>query len=1441
MVAGWRMALGTLCMAVMLTAQAQQAEPTETASAPQEQELRQDPLITTGTLENGMRYVIRPTKEPAGRGSVRLRVNVGSMSENDENTGFSHLLEHMVFNGSSNFRRGELIPVMQKLGLGFGGDANAYTGLQETVYMLDLPNLQEKTVDTALTIMRDFADGATLEDEAIEKERGIVISELKARDSAEMRAHVQFLEQLTEGTRTAKYMPIGKEEVLRHGSPELVRKHYRDYYTPGNMTLILTGNFVPEEAEAWVKRHFEGMQARESAARPDVGQLTEPQQKAKLIPNDEQADVTLYVTVVKPYQEKADTAKQRAQDLPLKLACAMLERRLRRISHTADSPFTRANVEHQDLYETAELSTLGISARPEQWRSALQAGVQELRQAMQYGFTPDELKEATDALMSNLQQACATWETIPAAAMADRIVAAVGKKAVMTDAQENLRALQPAVAHILDNPDLCQQALRETFDLKNARLTMMGRMPQDATPEALCEEYFDKALQAPVQKKEEQALKPFAYETIGMPGVVLHREYWEDLGVTILTLSNGIRVNLKPVNFRKGTVSVQAAMDGGLLSLPSTPGLANMIHAVMNRGGLQEHSYDELERLLAARQVSLNFGMTPTRFIFSGNASSQDLELQCKLIAAAILYPGYREEGATLLRRNLDNEYRELETTPGGVYATKSRRAIFGDNVLFTVPKREDIEARTTHEVMESMRPLLEKNYMEITLVGDFDVEATLPILERTFGAMPQRQAEPRPLTTEKRRVDMHAWGQNITLPYPTQLDKTLVARVHAAGNGRDRRRNRRLDVLASILRNKLFDGLRAAMGESYSPQVQVQANDDFDNAALITTISAGVKRNRPIVKAAMESICNGIGQGSISDEEFQLAIRPYRAMLQKSLITPTWWEHNLLDLQSDPERRSLMREVTKDVESITSEEIRALGREIFGKDTRADFFFVTPEDDAQPHSSDEETSANVQQPPPPLPTPGPGEYAVVTTAATADIPEWKAVAQALLDKYPGAKLCVTSDLSEETCTKVLREARPLYVAFVMRPEEVTRVGINNLHRATRKIDDDPYGDCIWGIITGYCAEDALRIAQGQGVLELSRLLAIACPDNQRFEHSYCMSEQEGLPITERSGDAASTTTFDVSTPEGREALQDGIQMRFSYQLSTQNPQLLITATQSSPFNLEMPLCKGLVFSSDKKLHSVGCQHLIAFASARQPAMQGKTRALQSLVEAMHFPTITPDRNERVWLALGPGQAGNAAGSRQSLAVTAISAYGCHQFVGSTLPSWYGEAAAAVCHFFLNHTDDTTLAQAVFLSNQLLIAKTLAVDPQLMKVEPNGEEIGPELQRDILNSGVRLTADRARDAAGLVLERDALVFYGDPARPALVSCTRKHAPLSVTRADDGSVSLRAEQNYSGPAAILLRSCGKQVSSPTFSTKNAIVTSDFILLPEVSLKKGEMLK
>lgn len=1406
---------------------AQDAPAPTPAQGQTEAPLMQDPELLCGRLPNGLSYIIRHTAEPAGRGSLRLFVNTGSLNEDESNQGISHFLEHMVFNGSRHFKRGELIPAMQRLGLGFGGDANAYTSLLRTVYQLDLPKLDEPTLDFAFTILRDFADGATLEGEAIDHERGIVISELKVRDSASYRSGIAALRQLCEGTRVPDYLPIGKEEIIRNAPYEVVRRYYRDNYLPQRMTVIVTGDFDPAAMEERVRRHFADMEDRGNPPRPAIGTPSQLGSTVLITPNNEQADLRLNLSIVDPWTPEEDSLEQRVRHLPLQMACAMLNRRLQRMSKQADCPFNSASVGREDVFECARVFSLNIAAEPERWQEALAAAEQELRRAARYGFTDAELRELADSLLAASKQSEETWGGVSSDEMADLLVDTLADHMIPTAPAEDGRALRAGLAVIMQMPDICRRALEEyVSQSERFKLTMSG-----AVPEGTDEGAFRRALAAAqaveVQPAEEDELKPFAYETLGEPGHVLAREELPELGVTTLRLSNGVRVNLKPTDFSRGSVAVRAAVDGGKLRL-LTPGLATMAQSVMAQGGLEAHSMEDLRRLLAGHRVQLNVSLAAERFLFDGTASCDDLELQCKLLAAAIAHPGFRPEGEQSLRRKLDATYTMLRTTPQGVQSLQGNRVLFGRDPRLTMPDQEEVEARSTAEVRAAVEPWLRDGAVEVTLVGDFRTEEVLPILERSFGALPPRRAEFTPLTEQERRVDVAPAAQRVFLRYPTELDKTIVSQVRTAGNGRDHRRNRRLAVLASIVREKLFDGLRAELGESYSPSARLSTNSELDNAALITTSSAGVRGNRIRVNSAMDAILADIGRGQLTQDDLDCALRPFVASMDKTERDTGFWLAGLTDLQSEPERRALLADRCSDARSITLEEINALARDIFGHE-RAVYLFTVPEGtseteedtpaaEPQQPAATQEPAAEPQQP-----------YAVLISEACAADAEWMAVAQSLLHKHPQAQLCPLSELSEAAFTAALRRCGARLAALVAQPQELRREVVTALNRAARAVDDDPWGDCLTGIITGEHAAAAQRLAADAVPLHILRLLATTNVDAARFEHSCCITDWEGSPVREQSG-----WQEPVSTPCPEDALRV-----FTEQMEQQRPQLLITSSHATQFNLEMPFGKGLLFSSGGQLHALPSADMDAFRETALPkAMEGDTTALQAM--AAQHPALNADDEPRVWLAAGNCLLGDAAGSAESMAVTALSRYGCRQLAGYTVPSWYGRSGWGSMGMFFGNTEGTDLAEAVFLNNQFLLYDTRQIDPKLLDISFDGAVINlPEMLQGFAKLGVQVTQENVKDAVGLVHDRDVLAFYGDPAYRAELDNSHARAPFRIEWQGARRFTLTANADVQGErCAVLFPASLPREAARGCDAPDAVFTNDFILFPALNLRKGE---
>ncbi len=1395
------------------------------------EKLTQDAKLVTGTLANGMRYMIRPTAEPKGRASARLYVEFGSLDETIEASGVAHFLEHLMFNGSRTYKRGELIPAFQKMGMGFGGDINAYTGQDRTVYIVEMPKTNEETVDFTLNVMRDYADGATLTEEAIDKERGVILSELKVRDSESYRTMLATFDMITKGSRIAKFLPIGTEEMITKAPYSVFRDYYKNFYTPDRMTLVVTGDFDPATMEASIKKHFDSMEARKGSPRPSRGEVNNFGEDVLVMANPESPNVSISLNVVDPHEKKDDSVTSRIEGYPLAVAHSIINRRFSRLVKEADSPILSASISKSPVMEMVDVNSLSASAKPENWQKALNMIDQEHRRALEHGFSAAEINEVLATWESAQKQRIEQWEAVSSSAMADSLLDTIESKTVSTDPNEDMRIFQLGKALVLNNPELVQKALQEEYDGNRIKISLTGTLPEGVDKDAL-RKALKQSQQVAVAAPEKQEVKTFAYSEVGKAGTVVEKALIEDLGVTTLTLSNGVKVNLKPLDSVKGSISVQAAVDGGSLVIDKAgkPGLAWLIGAAMGQGGLEAHSNDDLRQILAGKRVGRSFDAGFDRFIFSGSSSKEDIELQCQLLIASILHPGFRKESLDLFQRGLPMVFTSLKTTETGAFQQQGMPLIYGNDPRFTIPTEEQMKSLTLEEAKATIMPSLQKGAIEVTIVGDFKVEEIIPVLERSFAAMPQRATEFTAVTDEQRDVNFQPWKQRHTLKYDSDLDKTLVAHVRPIGDGRDLRRNRRLNVLNAILREKLFDGIRQNLGETYSPSVSLNVSSNYDGAAMLMSSSAGVVGNMELVSSAMDSILSGMAQdGSITKEDFDRAILPIVNRIDKNLRSGGYWTSNLTKLQSDDRVLPLMRDMKSDTESITYEEIVALAKEIFSKDN-ATFFTVVPDGVKLPDATeDSKKKLNNEL-----------GYTVLISESTAADPAWKAVAETLLKKYAGAQLVTLKDLN--ACEAALRDTQARYAAIVAKPEEIDYVLVNNIHRAARKVDDDIWGDCMWGIITGYTAADAQRIASDEKPLVIKRTLSTTNIDSGRFEHSCSITDWRDYQVFEQTGyQKPKETVYEATTEEGKAMRAKGMQIKFASELAEKKPQFIVTSAHATEYNLEMPFGAGLIFSYGNDYYQLAPSQLRPYVGQALPlAMKGNLEPLKKLSEQYAATKIKADGETRVWLAAGNCLFAHVARSKDSMAITALSRYTNNQVVGYTVPSWYGDGGWGTLGTFFGNGKGTTLTEAWYLNNQFLIKKTVDLDPLLMKAEFNGSSISNSNAQQQLIMSIRdsgFPAEKmSQDAMGVVHDRDVVALLGDPMWSATLD--ESHAPSSLETEwlADNKLKLTAKADYKNRFAAWYPK--RMNVSSINSDMPATVTNDFILLHELNLKKGE---
>ncbi|MGB2403187.1 MAG: M16 family metallopeptidase, partial [Akkermansiaceae bacterium] len=555
--------------------------------AQEKSDIKADSRVSFGQLPNGMRYILMANQEPPGRVSMRLHIAAGSLMEREDQRGVAHFLEHMVFNGSRNFPDAtKLIPQMQRLGIAFGAHANAYTSFDETVYMLDLPNNEEDTLKLGFDVMRDFGDGAFLKESEIDKERGVILSEKTSRDSVQMRLMEQQFNALLPNALLAKRFPIGTEKIIKTAPRSAFTDFYRDYYNPSRMTFVYVGDFDPKAAEQRIINTFSSMNNPAAlGSDPVLGDIPAGHGfKTLALADKEVATTDLTLTVIKPFEKKADTKANRAEKLPLNLANSILSRRFRTLAKKENSPITSGSAYAYNLFKFSKIGGISVDAKDHDWQAALPVLEQELRQAIEHGFTEAELKEVKANLINSYELSVKAETSRKTNELAASLVKHVHKDAVFSTPADDLSILRENMASI--TPKTCHAALCEFWDTSDITLILTTNETQDNADEMLSELY-SKSRTIEVTPPENKASTSFAYTDLGKPGIIAQKSHIQDLDITQVNFHNGCSCNIKKTDFNKNSINLTTRVGAGKLTMPKgKPGLDMFASSAFVAGGL---------------------------------------------------------------------------------------------------------------------------------------------------------------------------------------------------------------------------------------------------------------------------------------------------------------------------------------------------------------------------------------------------------------------------------------------------------------------------------------------------------------------------------------------------------------------------------------------------------------------------------------------------------------------------------------------------------------------------------------------------------------------------------------------------------------------------------------------------------------------------------------
>lgn len=898
-----------------------------------ETDLPADPALRYGRLDNGLRYVVMANKEPRDRVALRLLVEAGSLHETEEQRGLAHFLEHMAFNGSEHYPPGTLIEFFQRMGMQFGGDTNAYTSFEVTVYMLDLPNTRPETITEGFQVFHDYAGGLLLGEEEIDHERGVILSEKRTRDSVEFRSWVAENRFLLKETRFPKRIPIGLEEVIATAPRAAFTDYYDTWYRPEKLTVVAVGDFDPEAMVTEIETTFSDLEARGPArADPDLGTVADGEEVSILYhPEPESGATTVAIQTVTPYAWEPDTAEKRLRKLPRSLAVSMLNRRLAELAKKEGAPFSSGKSSVYEGYDFFRNASVELTCQPGQWEAALAMADQELRRALVYGFQAPELDEVVASFRNGLEQAVKRASTRRSPSLAGQLVNAVADRSIFTTPDLNLALYDSVLDQV--SVDDCLNALREVWAVPHRYVSVIGNARIEGEASDQIAAVFEASSEVAVAAPPAIETATFAYSSFGPVGEVVSQEWVEDLDLTLLTFANGVRLNIKQTDFEAGRILMNVRLGGGQLTEPADqPGIGIFAASVFTQGGLGAHSSDELRRILAGRNVGVDFSVASDAFTFSGATTPEDLLLQLQLTAAYITDPGYRPEAERQIRKGIDRYYASMAHRTDGPIQLEVIRMLADGDTRFGMPLQSQIDSRQLSEVTAWLEPVLADGALEIALVGDLDPQAAIDAVAQTLGALPGRTAKPD--YTAERQVRFPAEPFEKSYTVPTEIPKGVVALFWPTTDSMDVHVARRLSVLANVLTDRLRIRIREELGGAYSPYAASRPSDTYEKYGfLMSQITVEPDMAEQIADAATE-LAASLASDGVSEDELNRAREPILTSLRESARTNGYWLAAVLSrAQEFPQRLDWSRSRYSDFEAIRASEIDVLAGAYLGAD----------------------------------------------------------------------------------------------------------------------------------------------------------------------------------------------------------------------------------------------------------------------------------------------------------------------------------------------------------------------------------------------------------------------------------------------------------------------------------------------------------------------------
>ena len=709
-----------------------------------------DTAVRMGKLPNGLTYYIRYNNWPEHRANFYIAQKVGSLQEEESQRGLAHFLEHMCFNGTDHFEGNGLIRYCESIGLQFGGDLNAYTSIEQTVYNIDnVPTTRQSTLDSCLLILYDWANGLTLDPEEIDKERGVIHQEWRQRSSASQRMLERALPQLYPGSKYGQRMPIGLMSVIDNFKPKELRDYYEKWYNPENQGIIVVGDVDVNHIENKIKELFGGI--KPSAEAGKVLRVAVPDNAEPIVvveKDKEQRNAQLQVFF--KHETMPDSLRPTfvymMSEYLKSTAFGMLQSRYQEATQKADCPYLGAQAGDGGYIFSKTKDALTISVVPKEGKSeeALTAAITELRRAAEFGFTATEYERVKQSTLSALDKMYSNRDKRTNSQYYNSMLGHFLDNEAMPSIDFTYNTMKQVVPNI--PLDAINQMMKEMVVLKDSNMVVLSFNPEKEGVPCPTKESLMAAINAARSAevtayvdnmKNEPLIKQFP-----KPGKIVKEVENKQFGYKVLTLSNGISVVLKHTDFKKDAVSLSGECKGGS-SLYGMNDWANlqMFNQVIGISGLGGFSSTELSKALAGKIANADLGMGETSYSISGSSTPKDVETMLQMVYLYMTDITKDEDSFKSLMTSTEMSLKTRATNPMSAFSDSTSATIYGHHPRIRPMVVDDLKNVDYDRILAMAKEITANPAAyRYTIIGNFD-EATLrPLLCQYLAALPAKK-----------------------------------------------------------------------------------------------------------------------------------------------------------------------------------------------------------------------------------------------------------------------------------------------------------------------------------------------------------------------------------------------------------------------------------------------------------------------------------------------------------------------------------------------------------------------------------------------------------------------------------------------------------------------------------------------------------------------------